>query len=138
MMKHEFEAIAGYEVSNEDYNNIIEPMYMATNLNKQDFVKCIDKKRFALKTQKQLLNEAKKISEQLKETCEHFTDFETEKKFDGIVEELQERFGGYWRTSRKNCYCEGRGCTFPSVIVHYDYNYNVIERFELSKAYWEK
>lgn len=29
MMKHEFEKIAGYEVTNEDYNNIIEPMYMA-------------------------------------------------------------------------------------------------------------
>ena len=30
MMKHEFEALAGYEVSFEDYNNVIEPMYMAT------------------------------------------------------------------------------------------------------------
>lgn len=48
MMKHEFEAIAGYEVSAEDYNNIIEPMYMATNLSKQEFVKTISKKRFAI------------------------------------------------------------------------------------------
>ena len=30
MMKHEFEALAGYEVSFEDYNRVIEPMYMAT------------------------------------------------------------------------------------------------------------
>ena len=29
MMKHEFEQIAGYEVTWEDYTNIIEPMYMA-------------------------------------------------------------------------------------------------------------
>ena len=48
MMKHEFEALAGYEVSWEDYNNIIEPMYMATNLPKDEFVKTLNKKRFAV------------------------------------------------------------------------------------------
>ena len=48
MMKHEFEQIAGYEVSTEDYDNIIAPMYMATNLSKADFVKTISKKRFAV------------------------------------------------------------------------------------------
>lgn len=48
MMKHEFERIAGYEVSAEDYNNIIEPMYMATDLSKEEFVKTISKKRFAV------------------------------------------------------------------------------------------
>ena len=54
MMKHEFEALAGYEVSFEDYNRIIEPMYMATELSKEDFVKCIDRKRFALPTKAEL------------------------------------------------------------------------------------
>ena len=49
MMKHEFEEIAGYEVSTEDYDNIIEPMYMATNMSKQDFVKTINRKRFEQK-----------------------------------------------------------------------------------------
>ena len=53
MMKHEFEAIAGYEVSTEDYNNIIEPMYMATNLSKAEFVKTISKKRFAVTKKEQ-------------------------------------------------------------------------------------
>lgn len=48
MMKHEFEEIAGYEVTTEDYEKIIEPMYMATNLTKQEFVKTISKKRFAV------------------------------------------------------------------------------------------
>lgn len=52
MMKFEFEELAGYEVSNEDYNNIIEPMYMAVNLSKQEFVKVIDRKRFEVKHQK--------------------------------------------------------------------------------------
>ena len=48
MMKHEFEQIAGYEVSREDYDNIIEPMYLATNLTKQEFVETLSKKRFAI------------------------------------------------------------------------------------------
>lgn len=48
MMKHEFEALAGYEVSTADYDKIIEPMYMATTLSKEEFVKVIDKKRFAI------------------------------------------------------------------------------------------
>ena len=46
MMHKEFEELAGYEVSFEDYNNIIEPMYMATNLSKQEFVKCLNLKFF--------------------------------------------------------------------------------------------
>jgi hypothetical protein len=51
MMKHEFEQIAGYEVSWEDYNTIIEPMYLAIpeNISKQDFVKMISRKRFEVK-----------------------------------------------------------------------------------------
>ena len=48
MMKHEFETLAGYEVSTEDYEKIIEPMYLATNLTKQEFVSAISKKRFAI------------------------------------------------------------------------------------------
>ena len=52
MMKIEFEALAGYEVSVSDYDNIIEPMYMATELNKAEFVKVNCKERFALKSRK--------------------------------------------------------------------------------------
>ena len=39
MLKREFETLAGYKVSNEDYHNLIEPMYMATNMDKAEFVK---------------------------------------------------------------------------------------------------
>lgn len=49
MTKQEFEKIAGYDVTFEDYTKIIEPMYMATTLNKQDFVKTLNKKTFAKK-----------------------------------------------------------------------------------------
>ena len=44
MMKHEFEALAGYEVTTETYDNIIEPMYMATNLTKREFIKTLNRK----------------------------------------------------------------------------------------------
>lgn len=46
MMHKEFEQIAGIEVTYEDYTNIIEPMYMALNLTKQEFVKTLNLKFF--------------------------------------------------------------------------------------------
>lgn len=55
MMKQEFERIAGYEVSTEDYNNIIEPMYTATSMSKQDFVKTLNKKQFEKKHEPQIV-----------------------------------------------------------------------------------
>lgn len=51
MMWAEFEEIAGYRVSYKDYSEIIEPMYVATNLSKQDFVKVINRKAFEIKKQ---------------------------------------------------------------------------------------
>ena len=46
MMHKEFEELAGIEVSYEDYTNIIEPMYMATNMSKREFVKTLNLKFF--------------------------------------------------------------------------------------------
>jgi len=94
MMKHEFETIAGYEVSANDYYNIIEPMYMATNLDKSEFVKVIDKKRFALKTRKQMQTEMKKIAKHLTETFTHYTDYEAKEKLQTLATEYAERFFG--------------------------------------------
>ena len=54
MMKHEFEELAGYEVSAEDYYKIIEPMYMATEISKAEFARCIDRKRFEQKKETKL------------------------------------------------------------------------------------
>lgn len=120
MMKHEFEALAGYEVSIEDYTNIIEPMYMSTDLSKQDFVKCIDKKRFALKTQKQIINSIKKEARHLAETCEHYTDYESRQRIEDATRELENRFGGYWYTISEYAYPEiKRGCTYPARLIHY-------------------
>ena len=92
MMKYEFEKLAGYEVSNEDYNNIIEPMYMATGLNKVEFVKVIDKKRFALKTKKQYISEMKKIAKHLYDTCSQYYDSEAIEKLKSLLDEYVTRF----------------------------------------------
>ena len=46
MMHKEFEELAGIEVSYEDYTNIIEPMYMAANMSKREFVKTLNLKFF--------------------------------------------------------------------------------------------
>lgn len=94
MMKQEFEQFAGYEVSAEDYYNIIEPMYMATNLSKQDFVKCIDKKRFALKTRTQLINEAKKIAKEYPDMFSSLEQVKAENRLADIMDEIQNRFYG--------------------------------------------
>ena len=48
MTRKEFEALAGYEVSAETYNTIIEPMYMRTDWDKATFVKKIKGMREAL------------------------------------------------------------------------------------------
>jgi len=92
MMKHEFEALAGYEVSEEDYRTIIEPMYMATHLEKSQFVKCIDAKRFKLKSKKQLINKMKIISRHLRATCTHYTDYSAREELDTLFAEYQKRF----------------------------------------------
>lgn len=47
MQKEEFEALAGVKVTDEMYYKVIEPMYLATSLKKQEFVKLIDVKAVA-------------------------------------------------------------------------------------------
>lgn len=132
MMKHEFEALAGYEVSFDDYNSIIEPMYMATNLDKADFVKCIDKKRFALKTQQQLVSAIKKEAQHLFDICGRRHDYDSENRIDHILYELEERFGGIWYTLRGYELPElKRGCTFPETLIHCTSNGAEIKRYKL-------
>lgn len=137
MMKHEFEALAGYEVSEKDYSGIIEPMYMATNLSKEDFVKVINKSRFALKTKKEMVKEMKKIAEHLKKTCEHYTDYEAKEQLEAIAEEYKERFspdGGYLINTRYTLEYLGecRGCSYPAEIEVYDRNYHTIEKIKIA------
>ena len=137
MMKQEFEALAGYEVSMDDYNNIIEPMYMATRLTKQEFVKVIDKKRFALKPLKNIIKEMKKTAEQIRETCDHYYDDEAHEKLGSIVEEYMERKGyivagiktaGFMIDDEMTVF----KCYYPSKVSIYSFkDYKTIESIEL-------
>lgn len=42
MLKSEFESLAGIKVDGNTFWNIIDPMYMATNLNKNDFINILN------------------------------------------------------------------------------------------------
>ena len=133
MMKEEFEKIAGYEVSFDDYNNIIEPMYMATSLTKQEFVETINKKRFALKPISTIKREMRKCADSLKETCDHYTDVETLNQLYKLIGEYIDRKGygesiGYVVTSDQTPF----KCSYPAVIEFYGLNdYRTIDKITL-------
>ena len=133
MMKHEFENIAGYEVSWDDYDKIIEPMYSATNLSKEEFVKTLNKKRFALTPLKTLVKRMQKEAEHLKETCTHYTDYESKEKLDDIVKEYINRKYG------ERCHyimnAEDRlSCSYPCSVTIYDsVTYNTVDVIMLTK-----
>ena len=91
MMQEEFEKLAGYEVSYDDYVNIIEPMYLATDMDKSAFVECINKKRFALKPLKNIIKEMKQCAASLKQTCTHYIDQDTKDKLDELIETYIDR-----------------------------------------------
>lgn len=90
MMWKEFEQIAGYRVSHDDYCDFIEPMYMAVGdiVTKQEFVKMIDRHRFALPEPKTLLKEVRKQARYLYAICGVMTD-------DEIVEQMKEAANQY-------------------------------------------
>ena len=142
MMKKEFEALAGYEVSFEDYSNIIEPMYMAIGASKQEFVKMLDKKRFALPTKTQLIKQMKQIAEHLKETCGRYTDYKAKDELDAIAREYARRFHGIDWVKDTDTYVIftteyefptiGRGCTYPKVL-HIGKGYREVEKIQLVK-----
>lgn len=129
MMWHEFEEIAGYEVSYEDYTNIIEPMYLAIpeSFSKQDFVKMIDKKRFALTAPQELLRAVKKEAKHLFEICGHYTDFESEQRMEQAAKKYMKRKYGIDWGKDMEAYCFflseyeypeiQRGCTYPKTLV---------------------
>lgn len=135
MTKSEFEKLAGYEVSNSDHNDIIEPMYMATNLSKEEFIRVIDKKRFALKAKKQYIDEMKKIAKHLKDTCDYYTNYEAIHKLNAVAEEYKERLfaQGFLINSKYTMEHLGecRGCSYPASIDFYNSAYHTIDTIDL-------
>lgn len=138
MMWKEFEEIAGYEVSYDDYHNIIEPMYMAVpeSVSKREFVKMIDKKRFALKTEKQIIKRMREIAEYLKETCDHFTDFGAKEELEKLRAEYEKRFtSGYAMIFTRTTLPDQRGCSYPyELYIQSDWNSSYDYRIQLVKA----
>jgi len=134
MMKEEFEKIAGYEVSFKDYNDIIEPMYMATNLTKDEFVKTINKKRFAIKPTNQIVNDMKGIAEDIKDTCTHYHDTEAREKLDNLVEEYIKRIG-YEDIARYQIEEQQiQSCYYPKrLIIYLKNNFETIKDINLAE-----
>ena len=129
MMWKEFEELAGYEVTYEDYHNIIEPMYMAIpeSITKQQFIQMLDRKRFALPTEKDLRKELKKMAKHLQDICGNYEDYDTKNKLDKLAKEYAKRFFNIdWTNDIKSYvyFIHGyeypevqRGCTYPKELV---------------------
>lgn len=152
MMQQEFEQIAGYEVSFKDYEEIIQPMYMALNLSKQEFVKCLSEKRFSLNYKRsQLLKEIRKIAAFLHDNCGRSCFYEEEDQLDKLIAEYAnityfDRFpceknnAGFtrknaWLWYEKGYECEKyqTGCTYPKEVTIMDGD-NVVDVITLVKA----
>ena len=131
MMWKEFEEIAGYQVDCETYTKVIEPMYTALpdTISKQDFVKMLDKKAFALPTEKELVRKRKEIAGFLFENCGLAAYHEKKEELRRITKQYAKRFYGIdWANDiQAYVYCtEGyaycgtlmtRGGTFPKELV---------------------
>ena len=129
MMKYEFEALAGYQVSDEDYKNYIEPMYMALpeDITKDKFVKMVSKERFALPSKRQIINQMKKIAKYLFDICGHCTDWKAEEDLEHIAKQYAKRFHNLDWNNDIECFVYTvkeyefpqlkRGCTFPKKLV---------------------
>lgn len=127
MMKEEFETLAGYEVSWEDYSNIIEPMYMALEtVTKQEFVQMIDRKRFALKTRKEFIKEMKALAEEIMEWTERTGAYEQKEKLQEKFSEFAKRFGleSFYTLDMNTVLGTYRGCSFPVQVVFYRMSYD--------------
>ena len=136
MMYKEFEEIAGYEVSYEDYTNIIEPMYMATNLSKQQFVKLLDRKQFdqnykKQQYKKQLLKEMKAIAEEIYNLCGITETWEQKTDLLEKVREYIKAFPVWGAPNHELIDGHKNGCTYKKSLVWYDENWNEAQRIEL-------
>lgn len=131
MMWKEFEELAGYEVSYETYSKVIEPMYMAVpdSVTKQEFIKMLDKKAFALPTKKEMVRKMKKIAGYIFENCGLRSYHDEEEELDKLAKQYAKRFYGInWTEdtttwvffTKRYAYCgveQDRGCSYPKELV---------------------
>ena len=129
MMWKEFEGLAGYEVSHEDYIMYIEPMYMAVgdSVTKQEFVQMVNRQRFALPSPDSILRRVRKEARYLKAICGVKGDFKSRQAMEEAAKFYAKRkYGLDWGTDAE-VYCyflDGyeypelkRGCTYPETLV---------------------
>ena len=140
MMHHEFEQLAGYEVTFEDYANIIEPMYMATNLTKQEFIKCLDYKRFSIQykksqLKKNLIKQMKELAEIMKSYCGHRDTYNEYIELRTLAQQYIKEFGEYGTYTewdRGYEYKDRTGCSYIKAIVFYSsYDDKEVSRVQL-------
>ena len=130
MLKSEFEAIAGYRVSDADYYGIIEPMYGATDLNKQDFINCLNRKRFEIKvtSPRTIIKTMRGIAQDIFEHCGQRSFSKEEEELDRLARKLaKEQYGVDLSDNRDYIYFnkdyayygvpQDRGCTYPRELV---------------------
>ena len=117
MMKHEFEKLAGYEVTDEMYDKVIEPMYMSLEVSKQEFVKMLNKKYFALPTQNECLNKLKAVARKIYEACGFRTTHDEEAELQELADEFAARF--YDSEAYLNMEPTPSGCSFVRSIEIY-------------------
>ena len=135
-MKAEFEKIAGYKVSQEDYDKIIEPMYMATNLDKFEFIETLNKDRFVLCTLEDYIEEMKKLAAHIRKTCDHYTDYDAENRLFEICEIIRDNFRPYKGFIVNRKYTlehlgECRGCVYPASVEFYFEDYTTMLKVNL-------
>ena len=142
-MWKEFEELAGYEVTYDTYTNILEPMYMAIpdSMTKQQFIKLLNRKAIEKRSVKAIVKDMKPIAEHMREVCDHYHDWDADKKLEVLVKEVNANACGayYFCLENRNTMENYRGCSFPAYLVKYDtVNYNEIERFTLAKPWYEQ
>lgn len=92
MFKEEFEKLAGCKVSRLDYFRIIEPMYMATKLTKEEFIKVINVKEFETTPEKEELEKIRLYAEEYRNNVKKDGKFFITEEFNNMVEEFARKF----------------------------------------------
>ena len=127
-MYDEFMKLAGYQVSRFDYDNIIEPMYMALpdNITKREFIAMLDKKRFALPTKADYVRKLRKIGQHLYEIWGHSCDYKAENELNDLIRKMllsiygidwYNDMGAYYTLIEEYEYPDlARGCTVPVAV----------------------
>lgn len=132
MMYYEFIELAGYEVSYEDYTQIIEPMYNATTLTKQEFIETLNKKRFALVPVSSIVKDMRKIAKQIKELCIHRCTYEEQEELDSKIKEYIDRKFKHMDTGYYIDYSLLQGCSYPTSVCIYSANYVTLDTISLT------